>query len=164
MKALIVYLTLTGRTKKVAELLAAAITTFEVDVESITFPKGRKEFHYIEENKKVIQGDLSSFNYDDRIFDLNPYDLICIGVPTWGGRPAFFFNAYVDNCNNFNGKAVVVFNTCRIFSGSTIKRMKSAIEERGGNIIAQKTFKALFGMGEKKAKAFGKILNEIELK
>ncbi len=163
MKALIIYLSLSGRTKKVAELLAAELTNCEVEIEQVTYPKGRKGLKYKEEEKKVSEGDLSNFSYNERIFNLKPYDLICIGVPTWGGRPALFFNGFIRKCDTLEGKAVVVFNTCRFYSGSTIKRMKSGIEQKGGNVIEQKTFKGLFSLGEKKPKAYGKILNELEL-
>jgi hypothetical protein len=41
--------------------------------------------------------------------------------------------------------------------------MTNEVEKKGGNVVKQRTFKALFKLGEKKPKAFGKILNEIEL-
>ncbi|HUX98260.1 MAG TPA: flavodoxin [Candidatus Deferrimicrobium sp.] len=159
MKALVIYFSLTGRTKMVAEILAAELNNYEVDIEAIAY-KGEKKFKFKAEQEKVSGGDLSNFAYNERIFNLSPYDLICIGVPTWGGRPAFIFNAYIEKCNTLEGKAVLVFNTCRIFSGSTIKTMKTEIEKKGGKVINQKTFKALFSMGEKKARAFGKVLNQ----
>jgi flavorubredoxin len=157
MKALIIYFSLTGRTKMVAEILAAELNNYEVDVEPISY---KKEFNFHIEQKQIQEGDLSNFSYNERIFNLNPYDLVCIGVPTWGGRPAFIFDAYIEKCNNIEGKAVVVFNTCRLISGSTIKKMKTVIENKGGKVINQQTFKALFGMGEKKARAFGNVLNQ----
>ncbi len=161
MKALIIYFSLTGRTKLVAESIAAELSNHDVYVESITYTKGEKIRNFNEEKDKIQAGDLSSFTYNESIFNISPYELICIGVPTWGMRPAFVFNAYIEKCNNFDGKVVVVFTTCRLYGGSTVKKMQSEIEKKGGNVIYKKSFRALFTMRDKKARAFGKILNHI---
>ena len=116
--------------------------------------------NFREEKEKVDALDLSSFTYNDGIFNLDPYDLICIGVPTWGMRPAFIFDAYIKKCTSFEGKTVVVFCTCRLYGGSTVKKMKAEIEKKGGNVIQKKSFRALFKMHDKKAREFGKILNQ----
>ena len=159
MKAIIIYCSLTGRTKLVAEIIAGELSNYEVEVEPIIYTKGKRP-NYKEEEEKIANGDLSSFEFSKRIFDLNPYDLVCIGMPTWGGRPALIFRGYAEKCNTFEGKAVVVFNTCRFLSYHTIPEMKAAIEEKGGKIVAEKTFKKLYSMDKKKPKVFGQELNQ----
>ncbi len=155
-----VYFSLTDRTKLIAESIAAELTNHEVDIEGISYTKGRKIPNFREEKEKVDAGDLSSFSYNEAIFNIAPYDLICIGVPTWGMRPAFIFNGYLEKCPSFEDKTVVVFCTCRMYGGSTVKKMKAEIEGKGGNVIQKKSFRAFFTMRDKKAREFGKILNE----
>lgn len=158
MKALIIYFSLTGRTKMVAEAIAAELTKFEVKVEGITYRKDPKE--WMNDYKQTMAGDLSNFQYNEIIFDPSPYDLICIGVPTNGLRPAYIFDAYIQKSKNFDGKRVVVFNTCRLIVGKTLGNMKREIEKKGGKVTKQKCFKGLFKLTDEKAREFGKILNQ----
>jgi len=160
MKVLVIYFSLTDRTKLVAESIAAELSNHEVDIESISYTKGKKLSNFKEEAEKVQAGDLSSFAYNEQIFNITPYELICIGVPTWGMQPSFVFNAIVEKCGSFDGKAVVVFTTCRMYGGRTVKKMKREIEKKGGNVIHKKSFRAFFTMHDEKARAFGKILNQ----
>ncbi len=158
MKAIIIYFSLTGRTKMVAEAIAAELGKYEVNFEAITYKKGSKDWW--SDRDQALAGDLSSFKYNESIFDPSPYDLICIGVPTNGGRPAYIFDAYIKKSKNFDGKRVVVFNTCRLFALKTLGNMKSEIEKKGGKVTDQKCFKGLFKLTDKKAREFGKFLNQ----
>jgi flavodoxin len=158
MKALIIHFSLTGRTKMVAEAIASELSKYEVKIEAITYNKDPKE--WMSDHDKTLAGDLSNFKYNELIFDPSPYDLICIGVPTHGGRPAYIFDAYIQKSKNFDGKRVVVFNTCRLFALKTLGNMKSEVEKKGGNVTDQKCFKGLFKLTDKKAKEFGKFLNQ----
>ena len=143
----------------VAEIVAAELSNYEVDIEPITYAKGKKP-KFKGEREKIGKGDLSSFEFSERIFDLSPYELVCIGTPTWGGLPAYIIMGYIEKCNTFEGKAIVLFNTCRFYIGRTIKDMKTAIEEKGGRVIKEKSFKKFFRMKEKDPRAFGKELNQ----
>ena len=158
MKALIIYFSLTGRTQMVAEAIAAELTKFDVKVEGITYKKDPKD--WMSDYKPSLEGDLSNFQYNDSIFDPSPYDLICIGVPTNGGRPAYIFDAYIKKSKNFDGKRVVIFNTCRVFALKTLGNMKNEIEKKGGKVTDQKCFKRLFKLTDEKAREFGKFLNQ----
>ncbi|MDD1779365.1 MAG: hypothetical protein LUQ65_14455 [Candidatus Helarchaeota archaeon] len=158
MKALIIYFSLTGRTKLVAEAIAAELGKYEVKVEAITYNKTQKE--WMDDFKQTMAGDLSNFQYNESIFDPSPYDLICIGVPTNGLRPAYIFDAYIQKARDFDGKRVVVFNTCRLIAGKTLGNMKREIEKKGGKVTDQKCFKGLFKLTDEKARKFGKILNQ----
>lgn len=158
MKALILYFSLTGRTKMVAEAITAELTKYDVKVEGISYKKSPKE--WMNDYNQTLAGDLSNFNYNESIFDPSPYDLICIGVPTHGGRPAYIFDAYIQKSKNFEGKRVVIFNTCRLFALKTLGNMKREIEKKGGKVTDQKCFKGLFKLTDKKAREFGKFLNQ----
>ncbi|MBD3226727.1 MAG: hypothetical protein GF329_00940 [Candidatus Lokiarchaeota archaeon] len=159
MKILIIYFTLTGRTKKVAEVIADELSDHEVDIMPIIYEK-EEEFKFKKEEEKLARGDMSSLTYNEEIFNPESYDLICLGVPTWGGQPSYVFNGYIENCN-IEGKEFVIFNTCRFLSGKTLTDMKKKIEMKGGKVIEGKMFKVFFKMGEKKARKFGNYLKEI---
>jgi flavodoxin len=142
----------------VAEAIAAELTKFDVKVEGITYKKDPKE--WTNDYKQTMAGDLSNFQYNESIFDASPYDLICIGVPTNGLRPAYIFDAYIQKSKSFEGKRFVVFNTCRLIAGKTLGNMKREIEKKGGKVTNQKCFKGLFKLTDEKAKEFGKFLNQ----
>lgn len=160
MKILIIYFSRTGRTKKVAEVIATELKDHNVDIEPITYT-GEGKYRFMEEDKKLKAGDMSSFNFADKILEPKSYDLILFGVPTWGSTPTPIFEGYIQNCN-ITEKEFVIFNTCRFLSGGCLKKMQKAIEEKGGKVLEKKTFKALFSIGEKKAKEFGKQINQIK--
>lgn len=158
MKAIIIYFSVSGRTKKVAQAIAAELGKYEVDIEAITSEKNSVAI--IDDKKIILAGDLSDFKYSEKILNVTPYDLVCIGVPVWGMKPAFVFNAFIQKIEGLTGKKAVVFSTCRIYKGKSLTLMKSEIEKKGGTVVNQKSFRALFSMGEKKAREFGKILNQ----
>lgn len=41
--------------------------------------------------------------------DLKDYDLLCFGVPVWGGRPSAPVTKYLHLCNNIENKTVICF-------------------------------------------------------
>ena len=51
MKAIIIYCSLTGRTKLVAEIIAGELSNYEVEVEPIIYTKGKRP-NYKEEEEK----------------------------------------------------------------------------------------------------------------
>ena len=155
---MVVYFTSSGRTKTVAEAIAAELSNYEVTIEPITSTKSPLTIG--KEKDRLLAGDLSDLSYDKSVFDWSPYDLVCIGVPVWGFRPALIFDAYIQKCEGLPGKKAVVFVTCRIYSASSLKRMKGAIEKKGGNVVNQKSFRAFSKISEKKAREFGKAINQ----
>jgi len=160
LKVLIIYLSLTGRTKRVSEIIAEELTNYQVDIEPITYNDSKLPGPTVLE--KVEKGDLSSFTFNEHILNPDPYHIVIFGVPTWGGRPAYFFDGYIAKCT-VQGKNFVVFNTCRFLSNRTPKKMKDAIESKGGKVIYQKMFKSLFEIKEKPIREFGQIINKTNI-
>ena len=158
MKVLILYFSLGGRTKKVAENIAAGLSISDVSIEKFEYTKKFRAF--LSEQDEVMKGDLSSFNYNESIKDLAPYDLVFFGFPTHGSRPATLFNGYLKHAQNVDGKNYIVFNTCRMIPGKTLEIMQTEIEKRGGSVVNKRTFKGLFRIIMSKVEDFVEELNQ----
>jgi len=143
MKALMVYFTMGGRTKKMAEAIASNLSNYEV-----TFFPFELKGSFIGKIRLLDEfenGDYSSFEGDFSILDVEPYDLILIGMPAYGSEP--------------NGKRIVLFGTSRFRRGSQLQAMKEDVEAKGGEVIEQRNFRGLLILGTKKATEFGEMIN-----
>lgn len=153
MNVIFVYFSHSGRTKKVAEAIASSLKDENVQLEALQFHG--KLFELMAVQEAMINGDLSKLVYDEKILDVSPYDLICIGAPVYGGRPAAAFNAYVKAVKNLDGKNVVIFSTCFAMAGKCLAIMKELVESKGGLVSNQMMFKGIFRINLKKAQEFG---------
>ncbi|MDF1538460.1 MAG: hypothetical protein P1Q69_06120 [Candidatus Thorarchaeota archaeon] len=159
MKALVVYFTMGGRTKRMAEAIASKLSNYEV----VFFPfetKGNFTGR-IKELDKFENGDYSSIEQDFSILDAEPYDLILIGMPAYGSQPPKTFSTATERMNNLSGKRVALFGTSRFRRGSHVQFMKEHIEANGGEVIEQKNFRGLLMLGTKKALEFGTLINSL---
>ena len=124
MKAIIIYYSYSGNTKKIADILAEQIkrdgevkvSRLEAQDESTSFFKQalRALFH---KKAKITCLD----------FDLSSYDLICLGSPVWAFAPAPAMNTYLEECLGLEGKTVVLFTTYG--SGTGLKRCLNYMQE-----------------------------------
>lgn len=147
-----------GRTKKVAETIAAELKYSDVNIESLTYTKKLRDL--IVEQEKIMNGDLSSFNYNEGIKDLGPYDFVFFGFPTHGGRPATIFNGYLEHVKKFDEKNFIIFCTCRYVPGKTLNIMQTEIEKKGGKVVNKQVFKGIFRIKTSKVKKFVEELNQ----
>ena len=158
MRVLVVFFSMGGRTKLVAEKIAEGLKIPDIRIENLEYTKKWREL--IPEQEEILQGDLSNFKYNEIINDLAPYDLVFYGFPTHGGRPATVFNGYLKHAQNLDGKNFVIFNTCRMIPGKTLDIMQAEIEQRGGSIVDKQVFKGLFRIKISKIEDFIKELNQ----
>lgn len=107
MKSLVVYYSHSGNTANVAyKFMEALREKGEVDIFELRY-RGRR------------RGLLSQFFYrfiplgvklsSAAPLDVEDYDVICIGMPVWGGRPAPPVSAYIKGCKNTHGKKIICF-------------------------------------------------------
>ena len=158
MKILILYFSLGGRTKKVAESIAGGLNSSDVSIEQFKYAK--KSRAYLSEQNEVMKGDLSNFKYNEKIKDLSSYDLILFGSPTHGGRPATIFNGYFEHAQKVDGKNFIVFNTCRFSIGKTLELMQAGIEQKGGSVVKERAFNGFFKIKMSKVNKFVEELNQ----
>ena len=158
MEALVVYFSHSGRTKRVAETIASQLSNYAVDLEGITFTGTFRD--YIEGGpNSITAGNWSKFIAKETIFDLAPYDLVCVGMPVHGGTPTLVFDAYLKRCKGLSGKKVCTFQTCRFMPGKSTSTMRQGLEAAGALVKDQLVCRAMFRIGTKKAAAFGQRVN-----
>ena len=157
MKVLMLYFSLGGRTKKVAECISEKLNNSDVCIEQLEYTKKKRDF--LSEQNEIMKGDLSSFKYNEDIKDLTSFGLIFLGFPTHGGRPATIFNGYLEHAQNIKGKDFIVFNTCRFSIGKTFEIMQTGIEQKGGSVVKKRAFKGFFKIKMSKVDKFVEELN-----
>jgi len=158
MKVLILYFSMTGRTKRIAESIAEGLSSTDVHIERIEYTKKVRDL--LNEKEDIKKGDLSNFIYAENIKDLESYDLIFFGTPTYGAQPPAVFEGYLEIAKNINGKSFVVFNTCRFIAGTILERMQAEIEKKGGRVVNKRIFKGFFRIKMTKVKNFVEELNQ----
>ena len=108
MRAIIIYYSYSGNTKKIADILAEYLRPrYEIkilridalDESSCFFLQAVRAFFHKKARISPIEPDLSN------------YDLICLGTPVWAFAPAPAMNTYLDKCSGLLGRPVVLFTT-----------------------------------------------------
>jgi len=158
MKTLITYFTMSGRTKKTAEAIASSLTNYEVSY----FPM-ELTGKFIEKIKKLDKfehNDFSAIENGLKNLDAGLYDLIIIGMPTYGNEPPKVFDEIINRMKNLSGKRVIVFTTARFTGKKSLDYMKVKVEELGAQVIDQARFRKLLWIGVKNAIKFGNQINE----
>jgi flavodoxin len=107
MKSLVVYYSLTGKTKLVAQAIAQALSATLVEITE-TKPRMRGPCLY------AIGGFEARMNKRSRISpigaDLKQYERVFVGSPVWNSRPVPAINAFIYKMN-FEQRSVVPFFT-----------------------------------------------------
>jgi len=158
MRILIVYFTMSGRTKKTAEGIASALTNHDVSYFPVELTG--KFIEKIKELDKFENDDYSAIEADFETLDALNYDLIIIGMPTYGKKPPKIFDEIINRMKNFDGKKAIVFNTARFSGGKSLDYMKAKVEGQGAQVIDQARFRKVLWIGVKNAIKFGNQLNE----
>ena len=158
MKALIVYYTMSGRTKKTAHAIASSLSKYEVTFVPIELPGNF--FQRIQVFDDFEKGNFSLIEDELNSLDAISYELVFFGMPTYGNKPPGTFEEIMKRMKNFNGKKVVIFTTARFTGKGTLEYMKEKIEATGAQVINKYNFKIFFWIGKKRALEFGKEINE----
>jgi len=131
MKSLVVYYSLTGKTRLVAQAIAQSLSAALVE---ITEKKPRKlgPFIYLIGGFGAITNRASKTNPID--VDFRQYERIFIGSPIWASRPVPAVNSFIYQ-TNFEGRDVVPFFS---MGGNTAEKalanITAKIEKRQGKV------------------------------
>lgn len=107
-KTLVIYFSLSGTTKAAAESIQKNTNADIVRIEPVEpYPAGYSNYSKVGMQQMETHADVPM---KTKIPDLNPYDLIFLGYPTWGGQIPRIFNSLFAE-NDFSGKRVVPFST-----------------------------------------------------
>jgi flavodoxin len=107
MKSLVVYYSLTGKTKLAAQAIAEALNATLVEIKE-TKPRKLGGLIYLTGGLAALMNRRSEINPID--VDLKQYERIFIGSPIWAYRPAPAINSFIYQ-TNFEGQSVVPFFT-----------------------------------------------------
>jgi len=157
MKILIIYYTMGGRTKKIAEAIGSALIDHEVNYFSVEL-KG-KRIEKIKQFDRFQNGDYSEIEKDLNSLNVEPFELVIIGMPTYGSLPPKTFDEIIRRMGDLSNKKVIVFTTARFSGGKARDYMESRVENSGGNVIEKLKFRKLFWIRKKSALKYGEVIN-----
>jgi flavodoxin len=107
MKPLVVYYSLTGKTKLVAQVIAEALNATLVEIKE-TKPRKLGALVYLIGGFEATMNRGSKINPID--VDLKQHETIFIGSPIWNSRPAPAINSFIYQ-TNFEGRSIIPFLT-----------------------------------------------------
>ena len=107
MKALVVYYSLTGKTKLVSQAIAEALNATLVEIKEKR-PRKPGGLTYLTGGFAALMNRGSKINPIG--VDLKQYETIFIGSPNWASRPAPAINSFIYQ-TNFEGRSIVPFFT-----------------------------------------------------
>ena len=137
MKTIVLYYSRTRKTAKVAKTLAEEIGADSIEIIDLKDRMGA--IKYLTSAIDALREKKTKIKPEE--IDLTEYDLVYIGTPTWGGKPAPAIITIIDKCD-LKGKNVILFSTMGNSGGeNAINRMKEKIEARGGRTINSFTLK-----------------------
>jgi flavodoxin len=122
MKSLVVYYTRTGKTKFVAESIAAELGA-EIE-EVVDLKKRGGALGFLSGGKDATQGKETEISQTKR--SPNGYDLIVIGTPVWSSSPTPAIRTYISH-NDLSGKKVSLFFTANKENLQAIEKTKALI-------------------------------------
>lgn len=125
-KMLIVYYSLGGNTKNIAEKLQKETGADIIRIEPETPYEGDYNSIVNQGQEEVNRGYKPAIKKVD--IDLKNYDMIAVGTPTWWYTMAPVVHTFLDE-NDFTGKIVIPFMTNAGWSGTVIGDMKKAAKE-----------------------------------
>jgi flavodoxin len=128
MKAMVLYFSRTGNTKRLAEAISdfAKAPIFDI---------------------AAVQPSV-----------MNDADVVIIGTPTEGSRPTQEVMAFISRLPKVEGKKTILFCTCRLWVGGTLKTMEKALSDKGYNTVLSVSKK---GMTPEKTADFSEVLKKI---
>jgi flavodoxin len=131
MKSLVVYYSLTGKTRLVSRVMADALNAKSVEIKETRPRQGGFSVY--------VMGGFGAFmNKGSKIkpvdINLKQFDRIFIGSPNWASRPAPAVNEFIYNAD-FDGRSVIPFFT---MGGNNAEKalanVRAKIEKSGGKV------------------------------
>ncbi len=125
MKVGIVYYSRTGNTKKAAKLLKDKLEKNKENVDLIEIQHIKKPGFFKAGRAAMQQKEQPIKNTN---YNLDEYDTILVGSPTWAGRPAPHLRTFFNKAENLKGKKAGVFITGSA-SGNKNKKTSDFLKE-----------------------------------
>jgi flavodoxin len=138
-KPLVVYYSLTGKTKLVAQVIAEALNTTLVEIQETKHRKLGPSLYAIGSFEAIMNRG-SKINPID--IDLKQHEKIFIGSPIWNSRPAPAINSFIYQ-TNFKGRSIIPFFTMYgDNSEKSLANITAKIEKSQGKVVGSFTIKS----------------------
>ncbi|MBU1087359.1 MAG: NAD(P)H-dependent oxidoreductase [Candidatus Omnitrophica bacterium] len=134
-KAIVVYYSYSGNTRKTAEFLKDKITRkFQTDMLELK-PSDESKF-FLKQCVRAfrkVQADLNQ----DLILDLKEYDLIALGTPVWAFGMAPAMRGYIDKVKGLAGKKIILFATygSGVGKDKCLREMAEIVKAKGAEEV-----------------------------
>ncbi len=158
MKALIIYYTMTNRTKKVAETIASSLEGYAVTFSPFVLD-AKRFIDRIKQLDQVEKDDFSKFEDQLTNLDAQEYDLVVFGSPNYGNVAPKTIKEIIKRIQNLDGKRTIVFVTGRFNGEKAMKTMKEMVVEKGAKVIAENCYSRFFGMRKTDGLEVGKKIH-----
>lgn len=140
MRVLIIYYSLSGNTKFIAESLAEAIGADVLELQTAKQIEGGNFMKHFWGGKQVVHKEKPELLQYSK--DIADYDCLIIGTPVW----AFTFTPAVRSFlskEKIHGKKVALFCCCDGMAGKTIENLKKEISGNDfiGDLVLERTAK-----------------------
>lgn len=131
MKSLVVYYSLTGKTRLAAQAIAESLNATLAEIAE-TKPRKLGPFIYLVGGFGAMTNRGSKINPIE--VDLKQYDRVFVGSPIWASRPVPAVNAFIYQ-TDFEGHSVVPFFTMGGDSAEkAVANVRAKIEKRRGRV------------------------------
>ncbi len=134
-RAMVVYYSCSGNTKKTAEFLKDKITRkFQTEVLELK-PADESRF-FLSQCVRAFRKVKAKFT-QDMITDLKDYDLIAFGTPVWAFGMAPAMRAYLDKCSGLAGKKIILFSTygSGVGKDKCLQEMATVVKAKGADEV-----------------------------
>ena len=155
MKTLVVYYSRTGKTRFVAEKVAAEL---KADIEEVVDLKNRSgRFGFLKAGYDATRGNETEIGETQKL--PSDFNLIVVGTPVWNSRPASAVSTYLKR-NDFAGKKVAVFCTNEgMGEEKAVDRTKALISN--GDVVGELVVSNVFENQEEKENKISDWCNKL---
>lgn len=131
MKAIVVYYSLTGKTKSIAEGLAKELGCETKQIEEVK--KRSIVGAYILGAFTAMRGKVSEIRPLD--IDMQAYDTVVIATPVWASSPVPAINAFVANTSFKNKNTVFIISSASGDDSKAATLLTNKIHAKGGTVL-----------------------------
>lgn len=132
MRAIIIYYSYSGNTKKVADILADYLgRSYEVKMVRLVALDEAGSF-FKQAARALFR---KKAHISPAELNLSGYDLVCFGTPVWAFAPAPAMNTYLEDCLGLKDKLLVLFATYGSGAGLNhcLSYMQEILSAKGAN-------------------------------
>ncbi|MDP8215739.1 MAG: hypothetical protein P9L98_00220 [Candidatus Kaelpia imicola] len=140
MKAVIIFYSFTGNTRKVAFAIKDFLIQQSIEVESLELKPEVESKSFIKQASQSLFAMKVKLSGED-MPDLSIYDYIFLGTPVWAFAPAPALRSFIQDCETLRGKKICLFATYGSGLGKKkcLDKMESLLSKKAKSIVMRFT-------------------------